>query len=38
MQELETYRVFTAEQDFKYNADTFLQVRPALTLQKRLAH
>jgi hypothetical protein len=25
-QELETYRVFTAEQDFKYASETFLQV------------
>ena len=27
-QELETYRVFSAEQDFKYASETFLQVRP----------
>ncbi len=30
LQELETYRVFTAEQDFKYAAETFLQVGRAL--------
>lgn len=35
VQELETYRVFTAEQDFKYASETFLQVADDVQVHSR---